>query len=95
MTVESGDQGWVERYRRMGYRSFYEDGLHPHYRDHVTIAYGEHDQEAPWLAAGRCTSPDIEYTDRAIYLNFDVDGVGVGHSFRINPELCEVLWKGL
>lgn len=93
--MQSGDEGWVERYRRMGYRNFFEEGRHPDFGKHTTIAYGEPDQEAPWLAAGRITVPTVSLGPEGAYLNFALDSGAVEHHFRVNADLCEVLWKGL
>ena len=96
MTVSAGSEGWVERYRRMGYRRFYEaDSPELRYYQHVTIAYGEPDQEAPWLAAGRVTFPRIRNEGYGVFMDFSLDSGGMTHAIDFNVELFDVLWKGL
>lgn len=96
MTASAGNEGWVERYRRAGYRRFYEKDsaeLRPY--QHVTIAYGEPDQEAPWLAAGGIAFPRVRDEGRGIFIDFTLDSHGIRHEFDFNVNVVEVLWKGL
>lgn len=96
MTVSAGSEGWVERYRRMGYRRFYEHDspeIKPY--EHVTIAYGEPDQEAPWLAAGRISAPRINCENGDITMDFMLSTYSMTHSFDFDVNEVEVLWKGL
>lgn len=96
MTVNAGSEGWVERYRRMGYRRFYEaDSAEMKFGQHITIAYGEPDQEAPWLSAGYATFPSVSYDGEGMKIDFTLESLGITHQFDFDVDVVEVLWKGL
>lgn len=92
--ADSGDEGWVPRYRAQGYRNMFEDGLHPTFNQWVSIAYGEKDQEAPFLAVGHCTPLTITSVGYdAITLVFTLTSASVEHEFTFHLGWAEVLWR--
>lgn len=93
--MQSGNEGWVERYRRMGYRNFFEEGRHPDLGHYASVAYGRPDQEAPWLAAGYTYGLSVSVSSDRAWIEFTLESAEVEHEFRVDANLCEVLWKGL